>query len=201
MSLRLARLGALRLGLAGLCACLLAVIALEISPEPGIAQAEAGVAGAPGPAPVALPAELAALAPLQHYAAIVERPLFDASRRPPPIEESATPAVAADLRQLTLTGVVIAPDARFAIFQDQSPARTVRLARGTRVGEWLLDEIHPDGVVFRRGGARQRLALYEKKDRAPALADAAHVAGAQAAAKEQAKTSGEPRRRGPRRRR
>lgn len=200
MSARLAHVGARRLGLAGVCAFLAAVIALELAPEPGIAQAEAGVAKAPR-APAALPGEITALAPLPQYAAIVERPLFDASRRPPPLAESGTPAVAADLRQLTLTGVVITPHSRFAIFQDKSPAQISRVAQGMAVGGWTLEEVRADGVVLRRGTARQRLPLYEKKDGAPATAEAAQLAAIQAAVKEQAKPAGEPRRRGPRRRR
>jgi general secretion pathway protein N len=197
MSATLARVGARRLALVALCALLVAVIALELSPRPGIPQAEAGVAKAAPPGPLVLPSEPAVLPPLQQYAAVVERPLFHPSRRPP-AEASATPAVAADLRQLTLTAVIITPEKRLAIFQDKSPAQNLRLTQGMRVGEWTLDEIKPDSVIFRRGAARQRLALYEAKDHPPATADG-RLAAARAAAKEQAQPGGAPRRKGPRR--
>lgn len=200
MSARLARLGTFRLGLAALCAFLVAVIALELAPEPGIAEAEAGVSKPAGPAPVALPREPAALAPLPQYAAIVERPLFDPSRRPPAVVDSAAPAVAADLRSLTLTGLVITPEARYAIFQDKSPEQTLRLAPGMRVGDWTLDAIAPDGVTFRRGGARERLPLYPTKEGVPAAAEAARVATAGTPATEPAKRVREPRRWGRHRR-
>jgi len=153
--------------LLALCAVLSALIALELEQAAGLADAP----GAPNEASAAqpsaqaraLPGESIALAPVQQFDEIVERTLFDASRRAAP-EESDEPAAPAELRDLILTGVVITPEAKLALFRDKTPSQVIRLGPGDAFGKWLLEEVRDDGVTLRRGQARRELRLYEVED-------------------------------------
>ena len=92
---------------------------------------------------------------------VVERPLFHASRRPVPQEADDTPALAAaELRNLTLIGILISPETQLAIFQDKG-TQALRLEAGATVGKWSLAEVRADGVTLRRGSETHVIALHK----------------------------------------
>src|ERR1700724_2588868 len=78
-------------------------------------------------------------------ATTLSRPLFSATRRP---SERAAPDRAADpeLTNVRLTGIVVEPDRRTAIFAVQGAKPLVR-SEGETVNDWHLDSIAPHEVT------------------------------------------------------
>ena len=70
-----------------------------------------------------------AVPPLAAYAAVVERPLFSPSRRPPVVAE-ATAAPTAPARKLTLRGIVLSPHKRIALIETEGAPEPRWLAEG-----------------------------------------------------------------------
>lgn len=166
MSRGFARLTLLGWTLIALSALLSAVISLELrqsAAEPVSASPQAPEPASSAKPPASQGATLA-FAPLQQYSEIVERTLFDASRRPAPEELDEMPAAAAELREFTLTGVVITPEAKIALLRDRTPNQVIRVEQGGALGKWLLEEVRDDGVTLRRGMARRELRLHEVED-------------------------------------
>ena len=112
-----------------------------------------------------------ALPPLVSYAAIVERPLFAASRRPSPPapeepEEPEPDQAEAHAWSFILSGVVISNDQRMALLQRLSDGSTVRLRVGQEIDGWRIEAIEPDRVVLRQGDALEEVKLPNKIERA-----------------------------------
>lgn len=132
------RLASLWLGLLALLLC--GIIALECThrklQEPTLNFAAQHLPDSPGNAGLRDAKDVAAWA-----AAIVARPLFDPSRRPP--ETSAGAKVAAFPR---LAGIIITPQSRKAIFAAAGSARPVVVMVGSRLNGVLIKSID-DGVV------------------------------------------------------
>ena len=102
---------------------------------------------------------------------MVERPLFHASRRPVPQDADDTPALAAaEVRNLTLIGILISPETKLAIFQDKGP-QALRLEAGATVGKWSLAEVRADGVTLRRGGETHVISLHKMESAHASLSD------------------------------
>jgi len=100
-------------------------------------------------------------APLEAFAEVVERTLFEPSRRPSR-QGGASAGRAADAGALALVGVVIGPEGPLALLREgASPAE--RLAPGASIGEWVVDEVRSDGVRLRRGGETRELLLHVKE--------------------------------------
>ncbi len=109
-----------------------------------------------------------ALPPLESYAAIVERPLVAASRRPPPPapEEPEPDQAGAHAWPFILSGVVISNDQRMALLLRLSDGSTVRLRVGQEIDGWRIEAIEPDLVVLRQGDALEEVKLPNKIERA-----------------------------------
>jgi hypothetical protein len=133
------RLPALRLNhLLGGTAVVVAMIAAWpwlSPPVPATRRLAAVPASAPAPA-------LATLPPLTSFSAIVERPLFSPSRRPPP-GASAEPLVASHYR---LLGVVATGPKKRAFLADG--VRHVDIAEGDRLDGWTVKQIGADSVLL-----------------------------------------------------
>jgi hypothetical protein len=71
-------------------------------------------------------------------------PLFSPTRRPP---ESSGPAADPELSGVRLTGIVIQPDRRVAIFAASGAKPFVR-SEGETLNEWQLDSISPLAVTL-----------------------------------------------------
>ncbi len=126
-----------RLGPCAAAATLAAVILVELAgggpPPPAVAPpARPAVARAAGWRPTAA-------AEARRAATILARPLFDPSRRPP-----AGPAAAGSLR---LSGVVVGPFGRLAIFEPAQGGKPVVVRVGERVGGAIVRAIAPDRVL------------------------------------------------------
>jgi hypothetical protein len=130
-----------------------------------------------GQAEIGLPALPAATArpigPIEAYAAIGERPLFQPSRRPapppPPPEPvgAATPVPAAPvqppapppvLAPMILRAVILSNQKREAVL-GQPNGTVSTLAEGDMVDGWTLIRVLPDGVVFRRDEHEQEIGF------------------------------------------
>lgn len=133
----------------------------QLSQEPLRIDAPAPVAGA-APAPQSQ-APLTAPSP-GAFAAIVERPLFSPTRRPPQAPAAAPQAAAAPAPPpqpigFSLAGIVIADGTRVALVQLQTDGSLVQVPEGGEVDGWKAVKIEAERAVFRRGGDEASLAL------------------------------------------
>ena len=111
-----------------------------------------------------------ALAPIERFAAVIERPIFSPTRRPPDPTAAPPPtpepeAPVAELA-LVLKAVIGSADGRVAILTEAAGGGTVTLARGGLYKGWTLADVGPKRVIFRQGGIERRIEL--KFDAAPA---------------------------------
>jgi hypothetical protein len=150
---------------------------LMASPAPGPAtatQTAALLPDLPEPTPFVMP-------PTADFAAVVDRPLFSPSRRPPS-EAVAVVTVTKDPLALKLTGIVLSTNNPIAIFMPevQAPVRrqtkrrnrrkktspavaatnlSIRLSEGDNYKGWTLDEIESKTTLFSRGDEITRLEI------------------------------------------
>ena len=106
-----------------------------------------------------LPPELQfAMAAIEDFESVLERPLFSPSRRPAPAEDVAAGAVGQEFGY-ALKGVLIDIEARIALLSHKGGAGTVRQAEGTKIDGWLLKEVEADFIVVERNGEEQIVEL------------------------------------------
>jgi general secretion pathway protein N len=92
--------------------------------------------------------------PISAFSETLARPLFHASRRPPPPVVAATPkAPAAEQPDLTLVGVVIGPEVRSALIRLPSAPELAEVLVGEGIDGWRLDSIETDRIVLKSGDA------------------------------------------------
>ena len=103
--------------------------ASEAPPPPPAAPVAAAESGMPAADPTEA-----------RVAAILGRPLFDAQRRPPAPGASAA-AVVAELPRLT--GVLVTPIGRMAIFVGPGGGKPVVVEEGGRIASWVVEAIRP----------------------------------------------------------
>lgn len=109
-----------------------------------------------------------------------ERPIFSASRRPPPravaaspVETMAAPPKPAEAPPpLLLVGAVVGEGDAIAILVNRTDQKVVRLRQGDTVGGWSLTSVQPREVTFKQGERSEILAL-KKPDGTPAAPSAA----------------------------
>jgi len=140
------------LSLAAMAALLAGAILLRPGSEPGAEDTAAPVARqvvatAPAAAPPPRGTEMT-----EHWvAAILERPLFSPGRRPPsPAPAAAAPApppayVAPPPR---LSGVLIGPHGRSAIFAGEDGGKSVSVTEGGRIGAFIVQAIEAGQVML-----------------------------------------------------
>jgi type II secretory pathway component PulC len=92
---------------------------------------------------------------LSSYAEVMQRPLFNGTRRP---------ALAADQSgaawsSFVLKGVILSPITHEALVLHSKPAALVSLHEGEMLDGWVAESILPDRVVFRKGIEQQELKL------------------------------------------
>lgn len=103
------------------------------------ASSGAAAADAEGLAPPPLPQDLAAVAPVEEYAIITERPVFNESRRPEAGTEAGFAEVIPDAGasatdpEVRLTGVVITPDVRVATLTPSGSGEPVVAREGAEL--------------------------------------------------------------------
>ena len=128
--------------------------------------------------PIARPAQVAKPAPrgnplwsvpLSVLTATQDRPIFSASRRPPPravgampVEEVAAPPAqksAEALPPLVLLGAVVGEGDAIAILLDRSDQKVIRLRQGESRAGWSLSSVQTREVTFKQGDRSEVLAL------------------------------------------
>jgi hypothetical protein len=110
------------------------------------------------------------LPPLEDFAAVAERPLFHATRRP--VAEEVPVVAAAAPVNLFLYGVVIEDARRIAHLQAPPEGRVRALRVGDSIDGWKVAEIHTNRVVLREGARRQTVHLRKPADAEGAAAGA-----------------------------
>jgi general secretion pathway protein N len=88
--------------------------------------------------------------PLSELTAIRDRPIFSATRRPPPATETpplptsvSSPAKEITRPPLSLLGAIAADEAGIAVFLDEVSRRTIRLKVGEGYAGWTLQLVKP----------------------------------------------------------
>ena len=119
--------------------------------------------------------------PLSVLTATQERPIFSASRRPPPRavaapsvdRVSALPpkAAAPERPSLALIGAVVGESDAIAVFLDQASQKIVRLHQGESHTGWELSSVQPREVTLRKADRTEVLAL-KRQDGSAGVADA-----------------------------
>lgn len=130
--------------------------------------------------------------PLSALTATQDRPIFSATRRPPPRAVAATPAEVAHAPPppkpaeapppLTLVGAVVGEGDAIAILVNRTDQKVVRLRQGESLDGWSLISVQPREVTFRQGDRSEVLALQRPDGTSapagsPAAAAAADGAG------------------------
>ncbi len=111
------------------------------------------------PALEELPPELQfAMAAIEDFESVLERPLFSPSRRPAPAEDVAASALDQEF-DYTLKGVLIDNETRIALLYHKGGAGIARQAEGTKIDGWLLKEVGADFIVVERNGEEEIVEL------------------------------------------
>jgi hypothetical protein len=103
------------------------------------------------------------------FAAIGERPLFSASRRPATAVSNTVSSTAARYR---LLGLITVGGARHGLVADG--ARRVEVGEGTALGGWTVTRIEPDRVVLSSPQGEAMLTLERAGEPADAAAGPPH---------------------------
>ncbi|WKE65664.1 hypothetical protein PVT67_18700 [Gallaecimonas kandeliae] len=108
--------------------------------------------------PLLAQADVPAFPPLEQFQGIIDRPLFNPSRRPEVGEDSGD--AQALKQQWALTGVVLQGDVPLALLSSQTDDRRLTLSPGMPLDQnWQVEEILPDRVKFRSGTKVAELEL------------------------------------------
>jgi general secretion pathway protein N len=139
--------------LLGVCVALGYVVVDELGRHADTPPAPNGAAAPEKIAP--LPKRTAPRAqPIKAYSETLRRPLFDASRKPPPPAPSGTTeAPSAESPTVKLVGVVILPEGRSALIRVPSSVDLVEVSVGERIDGWRLEAIETDRIVLKSGKA------------------------------------------------
>ncbi len=147
--------------LGALCVVLLGAAATPWLVDPLDHIGGPDAAGAVGAPPAAAPLRLDT-PPAESLALLVERPLFTATRRPPPPAEMTAPAAAAPapdtsliLGRYRLSGVVVTPDRRLVLLTRKGGSATIGVAKGEMLDDWALTEVEREFIVFERGARKK----------------------------------------------
>ncbi len=110
------------------------------------------------------------MVPLASFAAFVERPLFLASRRPPPAAKPASSSGMANISAkgaifgpYKFTGIVVTPRVRIAFVTEMKTGKSRALAVGDKLGDWRCVAITPGSVTLERGDRREVIRLRAKR--------------------------------------
>ncbi len=106
-----------------------------------------------------LPAEPSfVMAPAESFSAILERPLFSPTRRPP-AEGTVTIESGEPELEVTVVGIIISSEEQIAIIKPKGGSQLVRLSEGDSFQGWILETIEPDRITFQRGDIEEHIEL------------------------------------------
>jgi general secretion pathway protein N len=143
-------------------ACLLLTVAITaewwgLGWSQGVAAAIAPPPAAPAPA---AQNPIPPLGPLQAYAAVIERPLFTQSRRPPPEDGGAQPAAEGTL---SVAGILISGGERIALIRRDTERKLTRVREGQSLGDWTIRSIAADRVTLAGRSGEATLLLQTRQ--------------------------------------
>lgn len=108
--------------------------------------------------------------PLASFSAFVDRPLFLATRRPPPRAAASPRPGLADAKAdgvvfgpYRFTGIAVTPRVRIAFVTEIKTGRSIALAEGETLGDWRCAEITPGSVTLERDGKRELIELHPRR--------------------------------------
>lgn len=108
--------------------------------------------------------------PLDQLAAMVERPVFTATRRPAPKAlQEAKPSAdgpagsVSILNRYRFNGVVVTPTVRMVFVTQLSDNKPIAVAEGERLGEWVVAEVTGDVIVLRSGEREERVPIRDAR--------------------------------------
>ena len=101
------------------------------------------------------------------FRAVVERPLFMETRRPPPPAPSGPPPKLEPPTPVTfqLMGVITSPKGPLALV-GENKGKYRRIRATETIDGWKVKEIHPNQLVLEQGTVKQNINLTKKKPRA-----------------------------------
>lgn len=156
-------------------ALLVVVLALALGLGRGYSLAELDAEDAPPPVEVSLTAEMPRMPPAATYGDVLVRPLFNESRQPEALPDASATAAAqpASPLNVSLSGIIITPEARIALVTNNTNQQTERVRVGQPLGgdqsAWTLLELKPRAAVFDGGSlGRQEIELATDTAGAPA---------------------------------
>ena len=123
--------------------------------------------------------------PLSALTATEERPIFSATRRPPPraiaaarVEEAAAPPSrpVEGPPPLALVGAVVGEGDAIAILLDRTDQKVIRMRPGESHGGWSLTSVQPREVTFKQG-ERSEVLVLQRPDQAAAASPPADAGG------------------------
>jgi general secretion pathway protein N len=136
-------------------------------PSSSSPSSSSNAAGARDTVPALPPAAVFRMAPRREFRETLARPLFAATRRPPPKETEPEPEkVEPAPVKARLLGVIITPEGRTALVSLPTASDIVQLTIGQRLEGWSLEQILPDRIILRRGALTQEVEI--ERDIAPA---------------------------------
>ena len=97
---------------------------------------------------------------------MLTRPIFSASRKPPPQAQQVS---AMKKGQFTLLGVIITPAARVALLRDVNSGKPERVEQGKAVRGMTVDKVEPDRILLKQGPEVEELYLMVAKSPRPAV--------------------------------
>ena len=103
-----------------------------------------------------LPPHRQAMPEKPRFSAIVERPLFSTSRRPPSEE---IPVASTPAPDFSLFGVVISTGEHFALVRPATGGDPVRVQEGEEIFGWTVGRIESDRILVKRGPTEGELLL------------------------------------------
>jgi hypothetical protein len=154
---------ALVLGSAALASAIYWELNADYAPRERKAQ---GILTTALPKVSSLPEESFSLPPLVNYTEIVERPLFNETRRPfepevtlPDSAKSARPVKVLRKLDWALVGVVLTPQRRSALLWSRVNNKFMRVQQGAEFEGWKLEEVLSNKVIIVNGKQRRALDL------------------------------------------
>lgn len=129
--------------------------------------ATAAPAGATGSVPAGGPQRaLPGLPPLDEFAEVAERTLFNPTRRPiEPPEVDKAQIVKPSL--FTLIGILISDGERMALIRRGRAADYLQVREGEEIDGWRVERIAPDRIVIRKGDTQEDVVLKDRTEPLP----------------------------------
>lgn len=116
------------------------------------------------------------LGPIDAFSEIVDRPLFVATRRPPSPLSEPTPDVVKENEnpaplppEVTLKGVVYAPDRKSVLVRWEGSEETKHLTEGQTIGTWRVERILEGHLILRSGERSMEVLLVKPNPEATIL--------------------------------